>query len=91
MTRARTRTDYIRKFRERGRGRDDDQEESARCCSIIQAKQVLSELGRIGHGRRPEMSGRRDRISDDEINELISKLQALLPESSRRRNASRVR
>jgi len=37
------------------------------------------------------MSGRRDRISDDEINELISKLQALLPESSRRRNASRVR
>ncbi|PAN51346.1 hypothetical protein GQ55_9G596200 [Panicum hallii var. hallii] len=35
------------------------------------------------------MSGRRGRISDDEINELISKLQALLPESSRRRNASR--
>lgn len=34
-------------------------------------------------------SGRRGRISDDEINELISKLQALLPESSRRRNASR--
>ncbi|AQL09349.1 Transcription factor ILI3 [Zea mays] len=33
--------------------------------------------------------GRRGRISDDEINELISKLQALLPESSRRRNASR--
>jgi hypothetical protein len=37
------------------------------------------------------MSGRRGRISDDEINELISKLQELLPESSRRRNASRVR
>ncbi|KAL6645523.1 hypothetical protein ACP70R_017131 [Stipagrostis hirtigluma subsp. patula] len=35
------------------------------------------------------MSGRRGRISDDEINELISKLQALLPESSRSRNASR--
>ncbi|WVZ55632.1 hypothetical protein U9M48_006270 [Paspalum notatum var. saurae] len=37
------------------------------------------------------MSSRRSgsRISDDEINELISKLQALLPESSRRRNASR--
>ncbi|CAL4912815.1 unnamed protein product [Urochloa decumbens] len=35
------------------------------------------------------MSGRRGRISDDEINELISKLQALLPESSRRRNANR--
>ncbi|KAF8718223.1 hypothetical protein HU200_003169 [Digitaria exilis] len=36
------------------------------------------------------MSGRRgSRISDDEINELISKLQALLPESSRRRSASR--
>ncbi|CAN6285529.1 unnamed protein product, partial [Urochloa humidicola] len=39
--------------------------------------------------KSPEMSGRRGRISDDEINELISKLQALLPESSRRRNASR--
>ncbi|GJN08937.1 hypothetical protein PR202_ga26898 [Eleusine coracana subsp. coracana] len=35
------------------------------------------------------MSGRRGRISDEEINELISKLQALLPESSRRRNAIR--
>ncbi|PUZ39084.1 hypothetical protein GQ55_9G253200 [Panicum hallii var. hallii] len=36
------------------------------------------------------MSGHRaGRITDDEINELISKLQSLLPESSRRRAASR--
>ncbi|KAK1652640.1 hypothetical protein QYE76_070445 [Lolium multiflorum] len=35
------------------------------------------------------MSSRRGRITDEEINELISKLQALLPESSRRRAASR--
>ncbi|KAF0921265.1 hypothetical protein E2562_003074 [Oryza meyeriana var. granulata] len=35
------------------------------------------------------MSGRRaGRITDDEINELISKLQSLLPESSRRRGAT---
>uniref|UniRef100_A0A0E0GN35 BHLH domain-containing protein n=1 Tax=Oryza nivara TaxID=4536 RepID=A0A0E0GN35_ORYNI len=36
------------------------------------------------------MSGRRasSRITDDEINELISKLQSLLPESSRRRGAT---
>ncbi|KAL5210804.1 hypothetical protein ABZP36_006427 [Zizania latifolia] len=35
------------------------------------------------------MSSRRGRITDEEINELISKLQALLPESSRGRAASR--
>ncbi|KAM0914011.1 hypothetical protein ACQ4PT_011728 [Festuca glaucescens] len=35
------------------------------------------------------MSSGRGRITDEEINELISKLQALLPESSRRRTASR--
>ncbi|PAN47551.1 hypothetical protein PAHAL_9G302000 [Panicum hallii] len=36
------------------------------------------------------MSGHRaGRITDDEINELISKLQSLLPESSGRRAASR--
>uniref|UniRef100_A0A0E0M7H1 BHLH domain-containing protein n=1 Tax=Oryza punctata TaxID=4537 RepID=A0A0E0M7H1_ORYPU len=36
------------------------------------------------------MSGRRasGRITDDEINELISKLQSLLPESSRRRGTT---
>ncbi|XP_042386060.1 uncharacterized protein LOC121977670 isoform X1 [Zingiber officinale] len=36
------------------------------------------------------MSGRGRRITDEEINELISKLQALLPAESRRRNAGRV-
>ncbi|WOK93262.1 transcription factor ILI3-like [Canna indica] len=36
------------------------------------------------------MSSRGGRITDEEINELISKLQSLLPESSRRRNAGRV-
>ncbi|KAG6530119.1 transcription factor ILI5-like [Zingiber officinale] len=35
------------------------------------------------------MSSRRSRISDEEINDLISKLQALLPES-RRRTTSRA-
>ncbi|KAG6525365.1 transcription factor ILI3-like [Zingiber officinale] len=35
------------------------------------------------------MSGRGRRITDEEINELISKLQSMLPES-RRRNAGRV-
>ncbi|XP_078164624.1 transcription factor ILI3-like [Carex rostrata] len=36
-----------------------------------------------------KMSSRRGRITDEEINELISKLQSLLPES-RRRNVGRV-
>ncbi|KAG6514588.1 transcription factor ILI3-like isoform X2 [Zingiber officinale] len=36
------------------------------------------------------MSGRGRRITDEEINELISKLQALLPAESRRRNAGRM-
>ncbi|XP_062205930.1 transcription factor ILI3-like [Phragmites australis] len=37
------------------------------------------------------MSGSRaGRITDDEINELISKLQSLLPESSRRRVAGQA-
>ncbi|THU64264.1 hypothetical protein C4D60_Mb01t24640 [Musa balbisiana] len=35
------------------------------------------------------MSGRGSRITDEEINELVSKLQSLLPES-RRRNTGRV-
>ncbi|PKU71444.1 Transcription factor bHLH135 [Dendrobium catenatum] len=35
------------------------------------------------------MSSRRSRITEDEINELISKLQSLLPES-RRRSLGRV-
>ncbi|KAG0497654.1 hypothetical protein HPP92_002106 [Vanilla planifolia] len=35
------------------------------------------------------MSSRRSRITEDEINELISKLQSLLPES-RRRSAGRA-
>ncbi|KAK8942020.1 Transcription factor bHLH135 [Platanthera guangdongensis] len=30
------------------------------------------------------MSGRRTRITEDEINELVSKLQSLLPEARRR-------
>ncbi|XP_072980355.1 transcription factor ILI3-like [Typha angustifolia] len=34
-------------------------------------------------------SSRRNRITDEEINDLISKLQSLLPES-RRRNTSRA-
>ncbi|KAI0494662.1 hypothetical protein KFK09_024804 [Dendrobium nobile] len=43
-------------------------------------------------GRRVQksnMSSRRSRITEDEINELISKLQSLLPEA-RRRSAGRV-
>ncbi|KAJ4756825.1 Transcription factor ILI5 [Rhynchospora pubera] len=36
------------------------------------------------------MSSRRSRISEEEINELISKLQSLVPES-RRRGSNRVR
>ncbi|KAJ0987408.1 hypothetical protein J5N97_005764 [Dioscorea zingiberensis] len=38
---------------------------------------------------KSKMSGRRSRITEEEINELISKLQTILPES-RRRNTSRV-
>ncbi|URD89256.1 Transcription factor bHLH135 [Musa troglodytarum] len=36
------------------------------------------------------MSGRSGAITDEEINELVSKLQSLLPESRRRRSAGRV-
>ncbi|RRT82564.1 hypothetical protein BHE74_00016473 [Ensete ventricosum] len=48
----------------------------------------------LGHDHRrgnraEEMSGRGRRITDEEINELVSRLQSLLPES-RRRNMGRV-
>ncbi|XP_039125995.1 transcription factor ILI3-like [Dioscorea cayenensis subsp. rotundata] len=36
------------------------------------------------------MSSRRSRITEEEINELISKLHSLLPESRRRSGASRA-
>ncbi|CAL9201157.1 unnamed protein product [Musa hybrid cultivar] len=36
------------------------------------------------------MSGRSSAITDEEINELVSKLQSLLPESRRRRSAGRA-
>lgn len=49
---------------------------------ILQAATMSSRRGGGGGGGR---------ITDEEINELISKLQALLPESSRSRGASRVR